>query len=134
MGRQHHGGKGPSQRQLKVGELIRHALSDIFLRGDFYGPDRESLSVTVSEVRVSPDLRNATVYFMPLAGKDKEKTTQQLNDLAGVLRSEVTRRVELRFSPALYFKLDESYENALKMEMLLNSPRVAKDLKTGGDE
>lgn len=123
-------GRAPSQRQLKVGELIRHALSDIFLRGDFYVKGMENLSVTVSEVRVSPDLRNATVFFMPLAGKDKEKVVQQMNDAAPYLRSEVTRRIDLRFSPALFFKLDESYETALKMELLLNSPKVAKDLKS----
>jgi ribosome-binding factor A len=128
MGKQQ--GRAPSQRQLKVGELIRHALSDIFLRGDFYGKGMETLSVTISEVRVSPDLRNATVFFMPLAGKDKEKVVQQMNDASPFLRSEVTRRIDLRFSPALFFKLDESYDTALKMEILLNSPKVAKDLKS----
>jgi ribosome-binding factor A len=123
-----HPTRPPSQRQLKVGELIRHALSDMFLRGDIYGPNREAFTLTVSEVRVGPDLRNATIYVMPLGGKEKEKVVQQLNDISSMLRGELNHRVELRFSPALYFKLDESFETASKLENLLRDPRVAQDL------
>jgi ribosome-binding factor A len=121
-------GRPPSQRQLKVGELIRHALSGMFLRGDIYRPNGQSFTVTISEVRMSPDLRNATVFVMPLAGKDKEDVMKQLNTIAAHIRAEMNKHVELRFSPALYFKLDESYETASKVEHLLRNPRVAQDL------
>lgn len=99
--------------------MLRHALSDMFLRGDFYGPKGETFSVTVSEVRVSPDLRNATIFFMPLGGKDKELVLKQLSGIAPYIRSLLSKAVELRFVPALYFKLDDSFENAAKVDALL---------------
>ncbi len=120
--------KPRSTRQLQVGEEIRHALSDIFLRGDFYGPDNKTLSVTVSEVRVSPDLRNATVFIMPLAGRNQELTMQMIEEMTPQLRMLVTQKLRLRYSPALAFRLDDTFARAERTETLLRSPEVAKDL------
>lgn len=113
--------KPQSPRQLKVGEVLRQALSETFMRGDVYSKDLQAYSVTVSEVRMSPDLRNATVFIMPLGGKDKERVLELVTKLAPQIRMIITRKVDLRNSPELYFKLDESYENAHKIDALLKS-------------
>ncbi len=115
--------KGPSQRQLKVGEEIRHALSEIFARGELSDPRIEEASITVSEVRISPDLRNATAYFMPLNGDKKEEVLQLLANSNGIIRTLLSKKLILKFSPRIHFKLDHSFETATHIEGLL---KVAK--------
>ncbi|NDF11298.1 MAG: 30S ribosome-binding factor RbfA [Proteobacteria bacterium] len=119
--------KPQSPRQLKVGEVLRQALSETFMRGDVYSKDLQAYSVTVSEVRVSPDLRNATVFIMPLGGKDKERVLDIVTKLSPQIRSIITRKIDMRYSPELYFKLDESYENAHKIDALIKSTKVSQD-------
>ncbi len=117
----HHSSKMPSQRQLKVGEAIRHALSDIFMRGDLYDASGKTLMVTVSEVRISPDLRNATVFVMPLAGKDQQDTVKLLQDMAPNIRHQLGPKLQLRNTPHLHFSLDDSFDEADKINRLLQS-------------
>lgn len=127
--------KGPSQRQLRVGEEIRHALSTILMEGDLRDPDLEGVSITVSEVRPSPDLRNATAFVMPLAGEGVEAAVAALNRAAGHLRGRLGRMVHLKFTPALKFEADRSFDEASKIDGLLRDQRVARDLaaKPGAD-
>lgn len=122
------GVKAPSQRQLQVGEEIRHILSSIFMRGELHNPELSSTSITVSEVRISPDLKNATAYVLPLAGKDKEMIVSILSSNANFLRHLVGKSIRLRQVPKLSFKLDNSYENAGRINELLSHPTVARDL------
>lgn len=116
-----------SQRQLQVGETLRQALSEIFMREDFYGPNGETIYITISEVRISPDLHNATVFFMPLGGKDKEKTEKLLRDISPKIRSFVSKKVQLRFVPELFFKLDETFDNAQKVSEIIESTKTPND-------
>lgn len=110
--------KGPSQRQLRVGEEIRHALSDIFMRGEVNDPDL-STPITVSEVRISPDLKNATAYVMPLGGLNRELIMPALERNAGIIRTLVINKIILRHAPRINFKLDYSYDEAAKIDRLL---------------
>lgn len=118
----------PSQRQLRVGEEIRNAIAYVFAHGETHVPLLDSSSITVSEVRISPDLKNATVYVMPLAGSKKDAVMQTLADEAPHIRQLMNKRIALRHSPKLYFKLDVSFENANRINELLNSERVKADL------
>lgn len=131
---QHQNSKGPSQRQLRVGEEIRSALAQIFAHGETHNPILDGSSITVSEVRISPDLKNATAYVMPLAGGNKEAVMEALKDNAGRLRGMVTRKVVLRTSPRIGFKLDTSFEEAHRINALLNSERVRADVAKAADE
>lgn len=115
--------KGPSQRQLRVGEEIRHALSDIFLRGELTDPRIREASITVSEVRISPDLKNATAYIMPLGGANKEEVLRFVLDQQGIIRTLATKRLHLKFAPRIHFKLDESFETASHIEGLLREAK-----------
>jgi ribosome-binding factor A len=126
-----HGRKDASQRPLRVGEALRHALSEILMRGDVRDPELREASITVSEVRVSPDLRNATVYIMPLGGTDAAGVLAALRRAAPYLRSRVAQAVRLRFAPALKFEVDTSFEHAAHIEALLHSDAVARDLAEG---
>jgi ribosome-binding factor A len=122
-------GKGASgQRHLRVGEEIRHNLADIFTRGECRSPELFDAAITISEVRVSPDLKNATAFFMPLAGANKEKLLQALKDAAPEIRHHLSKRIKLRHTPRIHFTLDVSYDEAERIETLLKSPNVAKDL------
>ena len=112
---------GPSQRQLRVGETLRHVLSEILMRQDFFDPDLANVSVTISEILVSPDLRNARVYTMPLGGINVDVILPALNRLAPVIQSLVAKKVHLRRIPRLRFFLDNSFENAAKMNQLLHA-------------
>jgi len=132
-GRAKRGAGAPSQRQLRVGEVIRHALAEILARGDVRDPDLEGLVVTVPEVRLSPDLKIATVYVMPLGGARQDKVVAALSRHARFLRGEVARRVALRFMPELRFRLDTTFAESDRIEQLLRSPQVARDLH-GNDE
>ncbi len=129
MTRSHHAPAG--QRLLRVGEAIRHALAEVLARGDLRDPALEGVSVTVSEVRVSPDLRHAQVYVMPLGGHDVDQVIEGLNRCAGYLKSQVSHSVRLKYFPRLYFKVDETYDEADRIEALLNDPRVRRDLGPG---
>lgn len=125
----HHASKGPSQRQLRVGEEIRNALAMIFAHGETHNPVLDGSSITVSEVRISPDLKNATAYVMPLAGSNKDAVMDALKENASRLRGMVTRKIVLRTSPKIFFKLDDSFEVAGRINELLNSERVRADVE-----
>lgn len=119
-----------SQRQLRVGEEIRHAIASVLMRGDFVWPEGLSspAMITVTEVQISPDLRNATAFVMPLGGKQLAETVKTLNEIVGYFRHEIAKAVKLRYVPSLHFKPDTSFEYAKKIETLLHDPAVAKDL------
>lgn len=123
----------PGQRLLRVGENIRHALSEVLARGDLRDPALEGVSVTVTEVRVSPDLRHAQVYVMPLGGYDRDQVIAGLNRSAGYLRGQVSHSVHIKYFPRLFFKVDETYDEADRIEALLKDPRVSRDLGPGDD-
>lgn len=111
---------GPSQRQLRVGESLRQALSEILVREDFFDTDLENISITISEIVVSPDLRNASVYTMPLGGSNIEIVLPALNRLAPMIQSLVSKKVRLKRTPRFRFFLDQSFENASRMSLLLH--------------
>jgi ribosome-binding factor A len=120
--------KPPSQRQLRAGELVRHALTDILSREEFADPALHGKSITITEVRISPDLKNATAFAAPLGGEDMGKTIEALNRAAGFLRGRLSREVELRHTPSLRFISDDSYDEARRIDELLSSERVRRDL------
>ena len=129
-----HSARPASQRQLRVGEEVRHVLSALFQRGDFRDPTLQSLNLTVTEVRVSPDLRNATVFVTPLGGGDIAVAVKALRHAAGFLRGQVAHEVNLRFAPNLSFEADTSFEHAARIDALLHQPEVARDLAPLGGE
>ncbi len=120
---------GPSQRQLRVGELIRHALAEMLARGEIFDPVLSSHVVTIPEVRLSPDLRLATIYVMPLGGKDVKEVLAALDRHKKYIRGEIAHEVNLKFAPDIRFMADETFEEADRIEQLLRSPKVARDLK-----
>ncbi|MFC5358500.1 30S ribosome-binding factor RbfA [Azospirillum himalayense] len=121
-------GKPPSQRQLRVGEEIRHALAELFRRGDFHDPELAELNVTVTEVRISPDLRNATAFVTPLGGGPMDETLSALRRAAPFLRGQVARAINLRHAPTLSFEADTSFDYAGRIDDILHSPAVARDV------
>lgn len=123
-----------NQRNLRVGEEIRRTLADIFMRGECHTPGLVSASITVSEVRVSPDLKNATAYVMPLAGKQKDELIEILKIAAPEIRYLVSQKVDLRYMPKIYFALDQSFDEAQRIETLLKKPEVARDLEKSSDK
>ena len=125
---------GDSQRQLRVGELIRHELADMLSRGDIHDPVIEGHLITVPEVRVSPDLRLATIYVMPLGGRDIEKVIEALDRNKRFVRGEIGRRVNLKFAPEIRFRVDERFDEAERIEKLLRTPAVQRDLDGDKDE
>ncbi|MDP6346256.1 MAG: 30S ribosome-binding factor RbfA [Alphaproteobacteria bacterium] len=134
-----HGGsrqraRGPSQRQLRAGELIRHALAEVLTREEIHDADLADVPVTVSEVGMSADLRHATCYVMPLGGEGIEPVLAALNRVAPWLASQVARRVRLKFAPRLEFRVDESFDNAGHIDRLLRRDDIAADLAAGDDE
>ena len=129
MSRAHHSNGGePSQRMLRVAELIRHSVAESLARGDVLDPVLETHVVTVPRVRMSPDLKLATIFVMPLGGIDSTEVIAALERNKKFLRGEVVRKVNLKFAPDIRFRLDESFENAAKIDALLNSPKVRGDL------
>ena len=129
MTRQHHTPDGaPSQRQLRVGELIRHALSEILTRGELDDPDLDGIVVSVGEVRVSPDLKVATALVMPLGGRDQDRVVTGLTRHAKWLRGQVAHRVTLKFAPEIRFRLDTRYEDDDRITRMLRSPDIKRDL------
>jgi ribosome-binding factor A len=127
---------GPSQRQLRVGEMLRHAIADVLRRGDIRDPELSGVSVTVTQVKASTDMRYATVFVEPLGGKNADVVVKALNRNKGYLRGEMGRQIALKFTPELRFVEDTSFAEAEKIETLLKSERVARDLakKTATDE
>ncbi len=124
----------PSQRQLRVGEELRHALSHLLQRGELRDPALQDVAVTVTEVRISPDLKNATAYVMPLGGRHAAEVIEGLTRSAGYLRGQLARAVPLRFSPGLAFALDTSFDHASRIDELLHRPEVERDLAPAEEE
>ncbi len=120
---------GGSARQLRVGELVRHALAELFAHGDVHDPVLEGHMITVPEVRMSPDLRLATIYIMPLGGRDAEAVLAALEENKRYLRGEISRRVNLKFAPEIRFRVDERFDEAERIEKLLRTPAVQRDLR-----
>jgi len=134
MARQHRRdtNTGPSQRALRVGELVRHALAEMLTRGEVHDPVIETHLITIPEVRMSPDLKLATVYVMPLGGKDENEVVAALDRNKRFLRGEIAHRVNLKFAPDIRFRVDERFDEAERIEKLLRTPEVQRDL--GGDD
>ena len=128
------GAVGPSQRQLRVGEELRHALVTILREGHARDPDLQNANVTVTEVRVSPDLTNATAFVMPFAAANKEATVAALNRASVYFRTQIAHAVQLRHAPRVSFALDTSFGNAERIEGLLRAPEVQRDLTHVEDE
>ncbi len=120
---------GPSQRQLRVGELIRHALAEMLTRGEIHDDVLASHVVTIPEVRMSPDLRLATIYGMPLGGKDVKPLLAALDGHRKYIRAEIARTVNLKFAPDIRFLADETFDEARRIDEILRSQKVAQDLK-----
>ena len=119
---------GPSQRQQRVAELVRHALAEVLARGDLQDPVLARHVITIPEVRMSPDLKLATAYVMPLGGRDEQAVLKALDTHRKVLRGEVARRVNLKFAPDLRFRRDETFDEAARIDALLRSERVQRDI------
>ncbi len=138
MRHKHHRDNAPgsgSQRQLRVGELVRHALAEMLTRGDVHDPVLESHMITIPEVRMSPDLRLATIYVMPMGGRDANAVIGAFERNKKFLRGELAHRVNLKFAPDIRFRIDERFEEAERIDKLLHSPEVARDLtKNDGNE
>ena len=122
------GTPGGSQRQLRVGELVRHALADLLMRGEVHDPVIEAHLITIPEVRMSPDLRLATVYVMPLAGRDTDDVIAAFERNKKFLRGEIAHQINLKFAPDLRFRADDRFEEAARIDKLLRSPDVKRDL------
>ncbi|MBK5961708.1 ribosome-binding factor A [Rhodoplanes elegans] len=136
MAKHHHTrdqGAGPSQRALRAGELIRHAIAEVLQRGDVHDPVLETHLITVPEVRLSPDLRLATIYVMPLGGSDEKEVLAALERNKRYLRGEIAHRVNLKFAPDIRFRIDDRFAEAARIDGLLRSPAVKRDID-GADQ
>lgn len=130
--RQIENASGPTQRQLRVGEVVRRALADALMRGETHEPELDGASITVSEVRLSPDLKIATAYVMPLGGVNGQETVKALARAKGELRRIIGKQTQLKFAPDLRFRLDETFDRYDETRRLLSEPRVVGDIH--GDE
>ena len=126
-------GAGPSQRQLRVGELIRRTLSETLSRGEIHDPDLNRMSITVSEVRVTPDLRIATAFVLPLGGKDKEEALKALARNKGEIRHTITKQMSVKHSPDIRFMLDDTFDRMDETNRLFASEAVRRDLAADDD-
>jgi len=124
-----HDGPGPSQRQLRVGELIRRTLSEVLMRGDIHDPDLNRMSVTVGEVRVSPDLKIATAYVLPLGGDGQEDIVPLLARNKGELRRSIGKKLGLKFSPDLRFRIDTTFDQMDEARRLFEQDKVRRDVE-----
>jgi ribosome-binding factor A len=120
--------RAPSQRQLRIGEEIRHAIAQMLERSEFHEPALHDVSVTVTEVRISPDLKNATAYIMPLGGEQEDEVLEALTRARPFVRKRLGRALHLRHIPKVDFQMDATFDQASKIETLLNDPKVAQDL------
>jgi len=134
MSRTHQQGGEPSQRMLRVGELIRHALSELLSRGAINDPILDGHVVTVPDVKMSPDLKLATAFVMPLGGRDVEPVMEALERNRKTLRTEVAHRISMKFAPDIRFKVDRSFDYGAKIDALLDSPEVKRDLAPKTDD
>lgn len=125
-----HDGPGPSQRQLRVGELIRRALSEVLARGDVHDPDLNRMSITVGEVRTSPDLKIATAYVLPLAGRGQDEVLKLLARNKSELRRAVGKKLALKFAPDLRFQLDQTFDQMDETRRMLSQDAVRRDTDT----
>ena len=123
-----------SQRQLRVGELVRHALAEMLTRGDVHDPVIQSHLITVPEVRMTADLRLATIYVVPLGGRDAQAVLAALEHNKRFLRGEIARRINLKFAPEIRFRIDERFDEAERIEKLLRTPAVQRDLDDKTDD
>ena len=129
------GGKGPSQRQLRVGEMVRHALTEILQRGEIPDPEIERTVISVTEVGMSPDLKIATVYISPLGVSDPQPIIKALARNQKFIRGKVSPALrQMKYMPEFRFRADTSFENYAKIDKLLHSPEVARDLDDGEGE
>ena len=124
-----HDGPGPSQRQLRVGELIRRTLSDVLMRGDIHDPELNRLSITVGEVTVSPDLKVATAYVVPLGGGHEDEMFELLKRNKSELRRAVSKNMTLKYAPELRFKLDETFDRLDETRRLFSQDAVRRDVE-----
>ena len=131
---QKHSASGSSQRQLRVAEAVRHAVADILLHRSVHDPDLEGHIVTVPEVRMSPDLKLATIFVMPLGGRDTDIVIAALDRNKKFLRGEVARRINLKFAPDIRFRVDDRFDEAERIEKLLRTPAVQRDLAPDSDK
>ena len=129
-----HDGPGPSQRQLRVGETIRRALSDVLARGDVHDPDLNRMSITVGEVRTSPDLKIATAYVLPLGGQGQDQVIELLARNKGELRRIVAKKLALKFAPDLRFQLDQTFDQMDKTREMLNREDVVRDTQGASEQ
>ena len=125
---------GPSQRMLRVGELVRHALADIFARGDIEDEALVGSVVTVPEVRMTPDLKLANAYVMPLGGAHAEEIVAALNRHAKFIRGRVAPKINMKYAPDIRFFVDDTFEEAGRIDELLRSDRVKRDLEGDGSD
>ena len=125
---------GSSQRQLRVGEMLRHALAEILYRNEIRDPDLDGVSVTITQVKPSPDMRYATVYCEPLGGENAKEIVAALNRHKGFLRGEMGHRIAIKFTPELRFVEDESFAEAQKIENILKSERVSRDIAASDED
>jgi ribosome-binding factor A len=125
-----HSFEGPSQRQLRVGELIRRTLADVLTRGDIHDPDLNRYSITVGEVRTSPDLKVATAYVVPLGGKGQDDILELLDRNKGELRRAVSKNLTLKFSPELRFRLDETFDRMDDTRRMFEQDDVRRDVES----
>jgi ribosome-binding factor A len=123
----------PSQRQLRVGEELRHGVVRIFDHAHFHDPDLAAASITVTEVRVSPDLKNATAFVIPLGGLEMDRTVAALNRAQGYFRRELGRELALKFVPRIQFSADTSFEYSSHINAVLHQPDVERDLDSGAE-
>lgn len=128
MGNHRQGRKGPTQRQLRAGELVRHALVDILQREPLREPALDGVSVTISEVRAAPDLKTATVFAAPLGGENQQEIIKALNKVSPYLRGLLGKKIEMKFTPALKFASDDTFNEAQRIDDLLAHPKVQQDL------
>lgn len=135
MSRSHHQhGAEPSQRMLRVAELVRHACAEVLSRGEINDPVLETHVVTVPRVKMSPDLKLATLFVMPLGGRDAKDVIKALDRHRAFLRGEIARKINLKFAPDVRFKVDDSFDNAARIDALLNSEKVRRDLDAAPEE
>ena len=120
---------GPSQRMLRVGEMIRHSIAEMLIRGEIHDDVLASHVITISEVRMSPDMKLATAYVMPLGGKDVGPVVDALNKQKRFIRGEIAQAVNLKYAPDVRFREDESFEEATRIDRLLDSPKVRQDTR-----
>ncbi len=121
-------GAGPSQRQLRVGELIRRALSEVLARGDVHDPDLNRMSITVGEVRTSPDLKIATAYVLPLGGQGQDEVVQLLARNKGEIRRTIGKKLGLKYTPDLRFQLDQTFDQMDDTRRMLGQDAVRRDI------